>query len=322
MAARRGRVDEDPGAQRQRDRVLDRRDQDLDRRGTALLSFRRVHEPVEWQIGNRTLSDADHTLVMGVLNVTPDSFSDGGLFFDVDAAIARGLELAAAGADVVDVGGESTRPGAARVPAEVEIDRVLPVVTALAKADIAVSIDTSKAEVASVAVDAGAAIVNDVTALGDPDMADLVARTGSGVVLMHMQGEPRTMQVDPQYKDVVADVAGFLGAASAKAVAAGIDPVSICLDPGIGFGKGLAHNLDLLANGVARLRETGRPVLVGASRKSFISEILGPLEPGERDPASVAAHVLAIAAGASIIRSHSVVMALRGARVADAIVRQ
>ena len=259
---------------------------------------------------------------MGVLNVTPDSFSDGGLFFDVDAAIARGLELAAAGADVVDVGGESTRPGAARVPAEVEIDRVLPVVTALAKADIAVSIDTSKAEVASVAVDAGAAIVNDVTALGDPDMADLVARTGSGVVLMHMQGEPRTMQVNPEYDDVVEEVAAFLGATAAKAVTAGIDPASICLDPGIGFGKGLVHNLDLLTNGVARLRETGRPVLVGASRKSFISEILGSLEPGERDPASVAAHVLAIAAGASIIRSHSVVMALRGARVADAIVRQ
>ena len=259
---------------------------------------------------------------MGVLNVTPDSFSDGGLSFDVDAAIARGLELAAAGADVVDVGGESTRPGAARVPAEVEIDRVFPVVTALAKADIAVSIDTSKAEVASVAVDAGAAIVNDVTALSDPDMADLVARTGSGVVLMHMQGEPRTMQVDPQYEDVVEEVAAFLEATAARAVTAGIDPAAICLDPGIGFGKGLVHNLDLLASGVARLRETGRPVLVGASRKSFISEILGPLEPGKRDPASVAAHALAIAAGASIIRSHSVVMALRGARVADAIVRQ
>ncbi len=256
---------------------------------------------------------------MGVLNVTPDSFSDGGRFVETDAAIAHGLELHATGADLVDVGGESTRPGAEPVSAAIEIDRVVPVVAALATNGVVVSVDTFKAEVAAAALEAGASIVNDVTALTDPRMAPLVAEWGAGLVLMHMQGEPQTMQQDPKYDDVVQDVALALRNAASAAIEAGVRRESICLDPGIGFGKTLAHNLDLLALGVSRLAELGFPVLVGASRKSFLGEILGPIE--DRDPASTAAHVLAIAAGASIIRSHNVVMALRTARVADAIVR-
>lgn len=265
------------------------------------------------------LSDRDHTLVVGVLNVTPDSFSDGGRFVEADAAIAHGLELDAAGADLVDVGGESTRPGAEPVAAGTEIDRVVPVVAALAAEGVVVSIDTSKAEVAAAALEAGASVVNDVTALGDPEMAGVVADRGAGLVLMHMQGEPRTMQQDPRYDDVVEDVAQALESTAASAIDSGVRRESICLDPGIGFGKTLVHNLDLLALGVSRLAETGFPVMVGASRKSFIAQVLGPIE--ERDPASAAAHVLAIASGASIIRSHNVVMALRTARLADAIVR-
>ncbi len=258
---------------------------------------------------------------MGVLNVTPDSFSDGGRFLDADAAIAHGLELDAAGADVVDVGGESTRPGADSVTTNVEIDRVVPVVAALAARAVVVSVDTSKAEVAAAALDAGAAIVNDVTALSDPAMVELAATTGAGLVLMHMQGEPRTMQENPQYEDVVEDVAGYLEVAAASAIEAGVRKESICLDPGIGFGKSLGHNLDLLSLGVARIAKTGYPVLVGASRKSFISGILGSIDTDDRDPASAAAQVLAVASGASIIRSHNVVMALQTVRVADAIVR-
>ncbi len=267
------------------------------------------------------LSDREHTLVMGALNVTPDSFSDGGQFADVDTAVARGLEMHRAGADLIDVGGESTRPGAEAVPATTEIDRVVPVVMALATEGVVVCIDTSKAEVAAAAIESGASAVNDVTALGDPSMAKLVAATGVGLVLMHMQGEPRTMQEDPRYDDVVEEVAVDLERAAAGAIEAGVAKESICLDPGIGFGKTLAHNLDLLALGVSRLARTGFPVLVGASRKSFLTKILGPIDVDARDPASAAVQVLAIASGASIIRSHNVVMSLRTARVADAIVR-
>jgi dihydropteroate synthase len=258
---------------------------------------------------------------MGVLNVTPDSFSDGGRFLDADAAIAHGLELDAAGADVVDVGGESTRPGANSVTVDAEIDRVVPVVVALVAQDVVVSVDTSKAEVAAAALAAGASIINDVTALSDPAMVDLAVTTGAGLVLMHMLGEPRTMQDAPRYDDVVEEVAMYLESAAASAIEAGVRRESICLDPGIGFGKSLAHNLDLLSLGVARIAKTGFPVLVGASRKSFITGILGPIDPDERDPASAAAQVLAVASGASIIRSHNVVMALQTVRVADAIVR-
>ncbi|HSQ37227.1 MAG TPA: dihydropteroate synthase [Acidimicrobiia bacterium] len=268
----------------------------------------------------RVLDTAAHTLVMGALNVTPDSFSDGGLHADAGSAVARGLEMLDEGADLVDVGGESTRPGAEPVDAEEELRRVIPVVRSLAAAGAVISIDTFKAEVADAALAAGAAAVNDITALGDPGMAGVVASAGAGLVLMHMQGTPRTMQEDPRYEDVVAEVARFLAGRAAAAQAGGIDPACLCVDPGIGFGKGLEHNLALL-RGIPDLAVLGHPVLVGASRKRFLAGILGTISPGERDAATSAAHVLAIAGGAAVIRVHNVVVGLQTARVADAIVR-
>jgi dihydropteroate synthase len=271
-------------------------------------------------VRGRVLDTTDHTLVMGALNVTPDSFSDGGRYADAESAVRRGREMLEEGADLVDVGGESTRPGAGPVEAEEELRRVLPVVRSLAAAGAVVSIDTSKAEVAAAALAAGAAAVNDITALGDPGMAGVVASAGAGLVLLHMQGTPRTMQEDPHYEDVVAEVTRFLAGRAAAAQAAGVDPSCLCLDPGIGFGKGLEHNLALL-RGIPDLAAVGYPVLVGASRKRFLADILGPLPPAERDAASAAAHVLAIAGGAAVIRVHNVVVGLQTARVADAIVR-
>ncbi len=268
------------------------------------------------------LTNAGHTLIVGVLNITPDSFSDGGRFFDHDAAVAHGLRMWSDGADLVDVGGESTRPGAAEVDAGEEAARVVPVIATLAGSGVLVSVDTSKPVVAEAAVAAGAVVINDVTALSDPVMAAVAADAACGVVLMHMQGTPRTMQSDPRYGDVVAEVRDHLLARAGAAIAAGVAPERICLDPGIGFGKNLGHNLDLLATGVAVLAATGHPVMVGASRKSFLERILGPIPPEERDTASAAAHVLAIAGGTSAIRVHSVVEGLRSARVADAIVRR
>jgi dihydropteroate synthase len=258
---------------------------------------------------------------MGIVNVTPDSFSDGGEFLDPARAIAHGRSLVEAGADILDIGGESTRPGAAPVEVDEELARVLPVIEGLVGDGIPLSIDTSKAAVADAALAAGAVIVNDVTALGDPEMAGIVSDHRAGLVLMHMQGEPGTMQADPTYGDVIEDVAKELLEAAAEAERAGVDRSAICLDPGIGFGKTLAHNLDLLAGGIGRLRDEGFPVLVGASRKSFIAMVLGDLPASERDVATVGAHVLAIAAGASVVRTHNVVIGLQSARVADAIVR-
>lgn len=276
--------------------------------------------PVTWRVRDRILSNADHTLVMGILNVTPDSFSDGGRWAERDDAIRHGLAMVAAGADLIDVGGESTRPGAESVHADEERARVVPVVEALAGAGAVVSVDTSKASVAAAALDAGASVVNDVTALGDPEMAAVVADAKAGLVLMHMKGTPRTMQDDPRYDDVLADVRRYLVERAEGARAAGVAPERICIDPGIGFGKTMHHNLTLLRR-VADLTETGYPVVVGASRKSFLTGILGHLPAGERDVPTTAAHVLAIAGGAAVIRVHEVVNALHTARVADAIVR-
>jgi dihydropteroate synthase len=273
-------------------------------------------------VRGRRLTTVDHTLVIGVLNVTPDSFSDGGRYLDHEAAVSRGLEMWAQGADLIDVGGESTRPGAAEVHAGEEAARVVPVIADLAAHGVLTSVDTSKAAVATLALEAGAVVVNDVTALSDPAMGAVAAAAECGVVLMHMQGTPRTMQLDPHYDDVIAEVADFLARRVEQAVAAGIDPQRICLDPGIGFGKNLGHNLDLIGTGVAVLARLGHPVLVGASRKSFLEKVLGPTPPAERDTATVAAHTLAIAAGASAIRVHNVVEGLRSARIADAIVRR
>ncbi|MEN8234733.1 MAG: dihydropteroate synthase [Actinomycetota bacterium] len=280
-------------------------------------------EPVNWRTRSRSLSTADHTLVMGVVNVTPDSFSDGGRWDTLETAIARGLELVAAGADIVDVGGESTRPGAQPVDSVEERARVIPVVEALVAEGVVVSVDTSKPDVADAAIVAGAEIVNDVTGLADKRMLEVCADGGVGVVVMHMQGEPRTMQIDPTYDDVVVDVATFLADHASKAVEAGIEPDHIVVDPGIGFGKAFDHNLALLGN---LERIGGRfPVLVGTSRKRFLGEILDragrPSAPDDRDVATAATVALAIAHGASIVRVHDVATAVDAARTSDAIVR-
>ncbi len=241
---------------------------------------------------------------MGIVNVTPDSFSDGGRYLDPEAAIAHGIELAAAGADVLDVGGESTRPGAAAVGAEEELARVLPVITALAAAGHRVSVDSSKATVAERALAAGATIVNDVTALGDPAMAAVCAAAGAGLVLMHMKGTPRTMQDDPSYEEVVSEVRDFLAERLAIAIAAGVEAERIWLDPGIGFGKTVDHNLELIER-LDELRELGQPVVLGASRKRFLGELTGR-EVDDRLAASLAAAVLGAVNGADVLRVHDV----------------
>jgi dihydropteroate synthase len=243
--------------------------------------------------------------VMGVVNVTPDSFSDGGMFADAAAAVAHGARLAAEGADLVDVGGESTRPGSEPVPADEELRRVVPVVAGLAAAGVAVSVDTSKAGVAARALAAGAAMVNDVTALrGDPAMAGTIADAGADVCLMHMLGTPRTMQDDPRYDDVVEDVRRFLEERLAAAVAAGIPEARISLDPGIGFGKTVEHNLALL-RATDRLVAIGRPVVVGASRKRFLGALTARSE-GNRLAGTIAANLIALAGGAAVFRVHDV----------------
>ncbi len=255
--------------------------------------------------------------VMGVVNVTPDSFSDGGVFLDPATAIAHGLELIAEGADIVDVGGESTRPGAGPVPAADELARVVGVVEGLVGRGARVSVDTMKAPVARAALAAGATYVNDVTALRhDPDMAALVAESGADCCLMHMLGEPRTMQEAPRYHDVVDDVRAFLEERLAFAVAAGIAEDRVQLDPGIGFGKTLEHNLELLRR-LGELTTLGRPLLVGVSRKSFLGRITGR-EPADRVAATVAANVIAYERGARVFRVHDVAAVADGLAVAAA----
>ncbi len=254
---------------------------------------------------------------MGVVNVTPDSFSDGGRYLDADAAIAHGVELLRDGAEILDVGGESTRPGAEPVGVEEELRRVEPVVAGLAGV-ATISIDTSKAAVAEAAIDAGAGIVNDVTALrGDSAMAGLCAERGVGVVLMHMSGSPRTMQAAPAYGDVVDEVKGFLVDRIEAAVAAGVDEDRVWLDPGIGFGKTLEHNLELLRR-LGELGDLGRPLVIGASRKSFIGWIDGS-GVDDRLGGSVASSVLAAAEGADVLRVHDVAETAQAVRVAEAV---
>jgi dihydropteroate synthase len=258
------------------------------------------------------------TKLMGVVNVTPDSFSDGGLYLDPEAAIVHGRELVQAGAEILDVGGESTRPGAEAVPEDEELRRVVPVIQGLVAADCQVSVDTSKAAVAAAALDAGAEIVNDVTALrGDPEMAALCADRDAGVVLMHMLGDPRTMQTDPRYDDVVAEVKAFLAARLEAAVAAGIAEERIWLDPGIGFGKTLAHNTDLLRR-LGELRDLGRPLVIGTSRKSFIGKVDGS-DADRRLGGTIASSVLAAAEGAAVLRVHDVAEVRQALAVATAI---
>jgi dihydropteroate synthase len=256
--------------------------------------------------------------LMGVVNVTPDSFSDGGLYLDPEAAIAHGRELAEAGAEILDVGGESTRPGAEPVAAGEELRRVVPVVRGLGDLGCEVSVDTSKAAVAEAALDAGATIVNDVTALrGDTAMAPLCAERNVTVVLMHMLGEPRTMQADPRYGDVVAEVKAFLAGRLEAATAAGIAEERVWLDPGIGFGKTAAHNMELLRR-LGELRELGRPLVIGTSRKSFIGKVDGSAA-GERLGGTIASSVLAAAEGAEVLRVHDVAEVRQALAVAAAI---
>jgi len=255
---------------------------------------------------------------MGVVNVTPDSFSDGGLYFDPEAAVSHGRELVAVGAEILDVGGESTRPGADPVGAEEELRRVVPVIRGLIDLDCDVSVDTSKAGVAAAALDAGAAIVNDVTALrGDPEMAALCAGRGATVVLMHMLGQPRTMQDDPRYGDVVAEVKAFLAERLEFAVGAGIAEERVWLDPGIGFGKTAAHNLELLRR-LGELSELGRPLVIGTSRKSFIGRVDGS-DAAHRLGGTIASSVLAAAEGAEVLRVHDVAEVGQALTVATAI---
>ncbi len=244
---------------------------------------------------------------MGIVNVTPDSFSDGGLFLAPELAVAHGRELIGEGADLLDVGGESTRPGAAAVAATEELERVVPVIAGLVgqAAAVPVSIDTSKLAVAEAALDAGATIVNDVTALAaEPELAGLCADRECEVILMHMQGTPRTMQEDPRYDDVVDDVKAFLAERVEVALAAGVEERRIWLDPGIGFGKTLSHNLELLRR-LPELAALGRPLVIGSSRKSFLGALTGrPVD--ERLGGTVASNVLALAAGAAVLRVHDV----------------
>ena len=258
------------------------------------------------------------TELMGVVNVTPDSFSDGGLYLDPEAAIAHGLDLVAAGAEILDVGGESTRPGAEPVGEEEELRRVVPVIQGLSGSRSRISVDTSKAAVAAAALDAGAEIVNDVTALrGDPAIAVLCAERGATVVLMHMLGEPRTMQDAPRYEDVVDDVKAFLAERLEAAVAAGVAEERVWLDPGIGFGKTGAHNMELLRR-LGELRELGRPLVVGTSRKSFIGKVDGsPAD--QRLGGTIASSVLAAAEGADVLRVHDVAEMSQALAVATAI---
>jgi dihydropteroate synthase len=267
------------------------------------------------------MSDASFR-VMGVVNVTPDSFSDGGRYLDVREAIAHGLALVSEGAAILDVGGESTRPGALPVNGDLERGRVLPVIAGLmqAGATAQISIDTSKAAVAAAALEAGATLVNDVTALrGDPAMAEVVASSGADCCLMHMLGEPRTMQEDPRYGDVVSDVKAFLCKRLAFATAAGIDEERILLDPGIGFGKTLEHNLELLRR-LDELVAIGRPLVIGTSRKSFLGRITGR-SVDERLAGTIATNVLAYVRGARVFRVHDVAPVYDALAVTAATVR-
>jgi len=256
---------------------------------------------------------------MGVLNVTPDSFSDGGQFFDTQAAIEHGLKMAAGGAAIIDAGAESTRPGAEPVSADKQIKRLAPVIEALAKkVNIPISIDTYNRDVAEAALNAGSAMINDITALADERVGQLAAEKEVPVVLMHMQGTPLTMQIEPKYKDVVGEVLKFLLERAQRAEALGIPKERIFIDPGMGFGKTVEHNLTLLKN-IDKFVETGYRVLVGTSRKSFIGKITGRDNPAERLFGTAATVALSIAAGVSIVRVHDVAEMVEVAKVANAV---
>lgn len=282
----------------------------------AALTFRDRALP----FGQRALPFGERTYVMGILNLTQDSFSGDGLAGDLPAAVAQGLQLVAEGADILDVGGESTRPGSEGVSLEEELARVVPVVAALReRTDAPLSVDTSKPAVARAAVQAGADIINDVFGLRAPGMVETVAELGVPVVIMHMLGTPRDMQRDPRYDDVVGEIADFLAERIAAAVAAGVAESRIVVDPGFGFGKTVAHNLEIL-RGLGELRRLGRPLLIGTSRKSTLGAVLG-LPVAERIFGTAATGALAIQGGADILRVHDVKAMAQVARMSDAVVR-
>jgi dihydropteroate synthase len=275
--------------------------------------------PMIWQTKNGQLDLSSRGVIMGILNVTPDSFSDGGKFHQLTAAVDRGVKMAAEGARILDIGGESTRPGADAVETGVELQRVIPVIKQLAsKTDALISIDTSKPEVAAAAVEAGASIINDVTGLRNTAMREVAANTGAGVVIMHMQGTPRDMQIAPHYDDVAGEIRHFFRQAFDGALASGIDPARIVLDPGIGFGKTVAHNLKLIKN-LGSLRIESRPLLLGVSRKGFLREITGLSEMEERIWPTVAITAFAREKGANIFRVHDVKANHAALKMAEAL---
>jgi dihydropteroate synthase len=276
-----------------------------------------------WKIGERVFDVSRHGLIMGVLNVTPDSFSDGGEFLTAAKATEHVLQMAAEGAHIIDIGGESTHPGSKPVTVEEELRRVIPVIENLRpKLDIPISIDTSKAEVARAAIRAGASIVNDVTGgQGDDEMLPLVAETRSALIIMHMQGTPRTMQIQPRYGDVVAEISEFFRQQFARAIGLNIDPMTIAFDPGIGFGKTLEHNLELLAQ-LDQLRVHDRALVVGVSRKSFLGKLIGSPEISDRLIPGLALTSLLRARGADVFRVHDVKENVYALRVTEAILQR
>ncbi|MGB9595907.1 MAG: dihydropteroate synthase [Candidatus Poribacteria bacterium] len=261
------------------------------------------------------------TLVMGILNVTPDSFSDGGLFVNVESAIEHAKKMIQDGADIIDIGGESTRPGAEAISIDVELSRVIPVISELSKStDVCISIDTYKPEVAEIAIDNGACMVNDISAISDPKMAKVVAKSGVPIVLMHKKGTPKDMQISPHYNSLIDEIKKYLQDKVNMAERSGISSDKIIIDPGIGFGKTVEHNLEILRR-LNEFKSLGKPILIGTSRKSFIGKILNIDDPKERIDGTSATVAIAIANGADIIRVHDVKQMKMVAQIADAIIR-
>jgi dihydropteroate synthase len=274
-----------------------------------------------WKIANETIDFSNGALIMGVLNVTPDSFSDGGEFFDTGKAIEHGVQMARDGAAILDVGGESTRPGSDSVPEDEELRRVIPVIERIraATANVVISIDTAKASVARAALDAGASIINDISGgRADDAMMPLAAERNAAFVIMHMQGTPRTMQKAPHYEDVVREVGEFFRQQYTRALECGVDPTAIAFDPGIGFGKTLEHNLELLRN-LPQLRVDDRPLVVGVSRKSFLGKVTGSLDIADRIAPTVAMTALLRERGADVLRVHDVKPNVGALRATEAL---
>jgi dihydropteroate synthase len=274
-----------------------------------------------WRTKNREFDLSAGPLVMGIVNVTLDSFSDGGKCLDPREAVEHALRLEAEGADILDIGGESTRPGAEPIDVDEEMARVLPVIWKLeSSVKCAISIDTYKAEVAAAALEAGAEIVNDVGGLRDPAMADVAAKAGAGLVIMHMRGDPLTMQQEPHYEDVTSEIREFFRQSFARAITCGMSPEHIAFDPGIGFGKTAGHNLSLIKH-IADLRIEDRPLVLGASRKSFLAQVTGAREMADRLGPTLAVTTLGRAFGVNIFRVHDVLENVRALKIAEALLR-